>query len=1219
LNEGKQLANQTLQRKIAEKQAKNKTKLNLHLSSLNLTNGEKKQFFENLNKKVNLNTIKSKASSYAAQKKRARIAKNAENLAKFMTEQGLTQNEQAPFINRILTNKNDLPALKKEVTTLMNSKLKSIRQARRQELVSYLNTLTLNKSNVDGILKNYDNTNINADVLKSRASGISEARRQELYARNEGEFLNYLNTLQELTPNNRTEITSKLDGFFTNWQAIKKKATNLAVQRGNERRQANRDELSVYMSKLGVNDNVKRGLLKNFDDKLKNMSTIKREASAIKNQMVRNKIAANRKVFSNFLGTLNLGKNDVNKILETFNNGTVNTQQLKQQAINLQEQRKKERRQELSVYVTELGLDESDKKLILSNYNANPRNIAGLKTKANELKTQRNKEEKEKIRQELKSYLNTLNLLNNKNKKTLLSNTTKSPEAIKTQAKQLQEFKKTVKRESNKSTLQKSIRNLSEQDQKYLLNKFNTRNVTLNSLLNEAKQIRQKRVEEKRVKDRGSLYNHLTSLNLNVADRNSILNKFNKAGSNVNSLKNEATKLKKQRVVEKKRTNKQSLVEFLDTLNLSGENKKGILDRFNANGNATLETLRTNAKKLVDQRKVEKRLSNRGQLIEYLAKIGLNNTDSKTIVNKFNADESIRILDLRKEAVQIMNQRIKEKTAQNRDNLVNFLNNLSLPSNDIAKILKNFDSKAATLNNLKSRATNINSKIKTKISERKELSSYINTLGINGTKLLKKLDDGRSTLNRLKEDAKKMREVANAQIVRSKKDELRKYMAATKLTNVNKQSFVNRINLNTNLDIIKREVRELNSVLKGKNEEVARKKSELSVFLNDLNNLTPKQRTQFIKQVVSANTNIQPIKNQAASVNRTVKNRKIEQQRLENQKKRDEQIKIKKRDQERLEKHLSGLKYITNEEKSRYMSNFTNNKATLKNIVDASKAKNKNIENRKTKRLDNVKTPLLNRIRDAVPGFFGQWRREWESEIRKANSLEELESIAKRINEKIQLRKNIMNANIDEGRKKAQLRFVMKKNDSVEKRREELARNIRNKKNRMEKELAKTKPTTSVAFEPNNSTFTATNNPLFNEPKRPTLKNVGKRVVQNVKVKRMTNTLKKAANMEKRREEVSKLQGAERVAASRKLAANEGRNRGKTGENIKVLFNKKASAIKEIRAFKGAGIKNQNRFVRRLNAGENVNKVLKEARARNALGLKQMSKTKKALMKAQKN
>jgi len=57
----------------------------------------------------------------------------------------------------------------------------------------------------------------------------------------------------------------------------------------------------------------------------------------------------------------------------------------------------------------------------------------------------------------------------------------------------------------------------------------------------------------------------------------------------------------------------------------------------------------------------------------------------------------------------------------------------------------------------------------------------------------------------------------------------------------------------------------------------------------------------------------------------------------------------------------------------------------------------------------------------------------------------------------------------------------------------------------------------------------------------------------------------------------------------------------------------KSSAIRQIRSMRGMGAKNQDRFVRRINAGENPNSVLRDARARNKKAKGMTSKTKKSL------
>lgn len=105
---------------------------------------------------------------------------------------------------------------------------------------------------------------------------------------------------------------------------------------------------------------------------------------------------------------------------------------------------------------------------------------------------------------------------------------------------------------------------------------------------------------------------------------------------------------------------------------------------------------------------------------------------------------------------------------------------------------------------------------------------------------------------------------------------------------------------------------------------------------------------------------------------------------------------------------------------------------------------------------------------------------------------------------------------------------------------------LRNARKRSaEKGLAASKPTTSTAFL-NNSKFATTGNPLF--------KKAGKQVVQNIRMKTMTNAVKKAAETERKQQELSKLKGPTRVAASRNLGSKQGRDRGQTAEGVKKIF-----------------------------------------------------------------
>jgi hypothetical protein len=881
LNATKKLANQRLQNKIAEKRAKNLTKLGLHLNTLNLNNAEKRKFFNNFNRNVNLNTIMKNASNFKAQKRAGIKAEQLANLKQFLNEQGLNAGEQRPFLNKLNKNQDDLAALKVEAKRVADQKFANLKAKKRGELVNVLKNLSnLTQNNINGILKNFDNTNANVGVLSNRAKEINKSRKDEKYAQSEEELYDYLNTLQNLTPENRIEITSMLNGYFTNWNSIKKLATNTAVGRAEQRREAEKADLNNYLSNMGFNNNSKRIFFKNLDDG-KNLKVVKKDAAAYKKDLNAKRKATARKGFSNLLDTLYLNQPDRNALLEQFNDDTTGLNQLQNNAREREAKTINRNRGTLTLYLAdELKLNTPDVNLLLKNYNADPRSLNTLRNRGRQLKNARNEEERKEIRRQIKEYLNGLNLLNNKNKQNIINKNLPYKNA-KNEGNKAQEFKRIAKRGAERNTLTNAIKNLPNSDQKELLNKFNTRNVTLNSMLNEAKDLKVKRVAEKRARERTELYNALNGLNMNVADRNTIMNKFNKSNANVNTLRNEAVKLKNQRVAQKRSQNRNELEAILDGTNLNASNKSSILNKFNANKNATLTSLRATIEQLSNQRRTEKRLATRLEVERYLQKVGLSNANAKTVLNKFNADDRISLKDASNEANAILIQRVTEKMAQNRENLVQYMNGLNITNTNRAAILKNFDSEAANLNTLKNRATQINTAIKAKAAQRKELSNYINGLNINGTNLLNKFNNGSSTLNSLKKDADKRRAEFNARIVNAKREELEKYMNDTFIPKQNRGAFLNRITVNTNMNSIKSNVKNLDNSIRAQKEQEAKNRDAFSVFLNGLE-LTNKEREDFLKNYNGGKTNRGAIKNKALSINAAVKAKVLQRQELSN-------------------------------------------------------------------------------------------------------------------------------------------------------------------------------------------------------------------------------------------------------------------------------------------------------------------------------------------------
>ena len=831
LTEGKRLANNRVQMKIKEKRNKNKTALSIHLNKLGLKNTEKNQFLTNLNQNVNINTIKQRANAFMQNKKIQKNRVNREEFEEYLSQLNLTNAERLEFINMVTqTNNTNVTSLKKKANAYLAERIKIRRVTIRQELAAYLQGLNITNKDKTNIMREFNNTNTNAQVLRNRANGILGARKQQRFIEEEGEFMNYLNTLTNLTANNKSNITSKLNSYFTNWESLKKSATDLALTRASEKRNKQRTELENYASELGLNNTRKRALLKKLDNKESNLSTLKREAKEMKNGMNEEAKSEKRKNLLRQLTQFNITNENRSELMKQF--GNTNNSAIINQAKKVEANRRGTKRDELSLFMSELGLEETDRNLILKNFDANPKNTT-LRNKATKLKETRNKEDREKIRRELREYLNTLNMLNNSNKKKLMANNTKSYNNVKNEANQLQTQKKTL---------------------------------------------------SERKKQREELSRYINGLNM--------LNK----------------------------TNKQKLL---------------------ANNSRTYNNVRNEANKLQEFKKT----AERGGELNTLKKSmnGLNQNSQLYVIDKFET-QNVTLNSMLKEVAELKKKMATEKRAQNRSELVDYMNTLDVGNTDKKKILKNYDSQKANFGTLKNRATQINATIKNKAQQRQELSNYINDLGVNGAQLLKKFNDGRSTLNRLKADANKMKTVANARLVNTKKDQLRTHMKNTRLDDKNKKSFINRVTVDTNMNSLKGEVNDLNTQLKTRDEQLAAKKSNVSVFLNTLNDLRPENRKAFLAKVVNANTNTETIKRDAATMNKAVKNRKVEKERQEEEEKKKDLIRVREVDKKRLDQHLKGLKHLTSFEKMNYISSFERNGAKIENVIATSKAKDKDNE-----------------------------------------------------------------------------------------------------------------------------------------------------------------------------------------------------------------------------------------------------------------------------------
>ena len=851
LPEGKRLANNRLQMKIREKRNKNKTALSIYLNKLGLKNTEKNQFLTIMNSpNANVNNIKRRANAFIQNKKTQKQRSNREEFEEYLMQMNLTNEERFQFIDIVTqTNNTDVNSLKRKANTYLSERIKIRRDTMRQELAAYIQGLTnLTNKNKNDIMREFNSTKTNAGILRTRANSIAKQRKNQKNTEDEGAFLNFLDTLTNLTANNKTQISSKLNGYYTDFESLKKAAVDLSVQRAKEKRTKIREELKAYVNEIGLTNKYKARIMKALDNKVANLNTLKTEANRMKDEMDEESRSGKRKNLLRQLTQFNITNENRSELMKQF--GNTNNSAIINQAKRVEANRRSTKRDELSLFMSELGLEQNDRNLILKNFDANPKNTT-LRNKATKLKQSRNAEDRAKIRSELKEYLNTLNQLNKSNKKKLLANNTMSYNNVKNAANQLQG---------------------------------------------------QKKVISERKKEREELGRYISKL--------SMLN----------------------------RTNKKRLM---------------------ANNTRNTSNIKAEANQLQESKKGAKRAANTNGIKR--AMNGLGEEDQLLILNKWET-QNVSLGDIIKNVQALKKRRATEKWSINRQDLQDHMNGLNISNTDKQKILKIYNSRKANVTTLKNRATQLNGVTKNKERQRAELSNYIDGLGINGAQLLKKFNDGRSTVNKLKTEANKMRKVANASLVNSKRNQLRTHMKNTRLDDKNKKSFINRVAVDTNMNSLKGEVNNLNTQLKTRDETVAAKKSEISVYVNTLNDLRPENRKTFIAKVVNANTNVDVLKREAATMNGAIKARKVEKERQGEEEKKKMEKKKFEVDKARLGNHLMRLKHLTNPEMEDYMKSFKENGAKIENVIATSTAKDKdNEKDKETLRfyIRNAKIPQL--------------------------------------------------------------------------------------------------------------------------------------------------------------------------------------------------------------------------------------------------------------------
>jgi hypothetical protein len=904
---------------LAERRNKLKTYIN---NNTTLPQNKKAAFTRQVNlNNTNLIDLRKEINSEIQKVKDNKRTREMDELQKYLQPLNI---EKSKFIERFrasnISLENMKSAVNKEVAIKGNLDSKKRALADKIDTAKQYNVAFNFNTNTNKLDSPEKVEKLNRDVDEVIKSAIDKGRNKLsntiIDAKLNNDFMNKVTAVKSLK--NLTNVQKQIEAAITTKKNAKKEevtkymkqlglnnqeiqtVTSRNLSLNNSRKMANDiidKKKRLELTQLLNNKKVPVTDRKQFYDKITKNSKIGNIERNV-DTFLKNKSRENASNVEEVLNKYNLKPEDREAILndwDYFTNMTIVN--VKNKASNLSGQYKKEKEIALRRHLQDdLQLSTNDVNTIMRNFNTNPRNMNALHEKAKKLKnasgekkrlTERIRKAREENNLNLKFNINKENLktLNakinqayvGKGKKNLARralnrnlnisnelNAVKSLNNVQKLKNKLNGLINGKKREDLKK-VEEAIRNLNQENKNRFLQKFKNQNNSLGNILENVENFKKNLQNQKIGNQRRELYTYIDeTLNLNVKDRNSILFEFNNS-KNLNAAKRSANALKKTRVGEKISENRKKLEEILKPMNLTQENKATILKKYD-NSPGNLETFEANAKSLIQRKKNEKRSDERESLVKYMNNLGLSGEDRNMIVGFFNQSPNKTLESAKNNATSTKKTRDQEKLENALKNLPNIS---EMNKNKLRTNLKS----GTNINNVLSSAKRLNVNSKTKKSIEQSVVNYVSSknIGANGNKLIKNFKNGLLTANKVKEEANKRRESLNAETVTEKKKKLRNFMKNTLLSNRDKNRYIERVKLNTDLSNLERAIKSTDDKLKNERNTFARKQIELRTFLNGLTNLTSNQKTKFMGRVKNAGTDIGGIKREAERIDKAKK------------------------------------------------------------------------------------------------------------------------------------------------------------------------------------------------------------------------------------------------------------------------------------------------------------------------------------------------------------
>ena len=422
-------------------------------------------------------------------------------LVAYLTSIGLEPKQHPYFIEQYVNYGKPINTIKKEADNYYVKLFREYREKQLPKLIENLKKYKLDASNIEHIVNKYTKTYIQPDVLLKEAKVINNMRNYERWVEIEEEFIDYLDRLP-LKPDNRRKITTALEGYFVNFRPLKKSATNMAIKTKNEPRALGRKELENHINKIGgISRFNKVQFLKNYNRGAANLNTLKsgvENLKGIKNAQknIEAKAKVNQKNYFKRYVTNNLGLNTSNekvqKILNNYNRYPNYIQNHMSEAETLKALANERRR--LTNSAKMLPKDERRDKRIQNIRNAN--DVAQLNSDITDAYVAI-------IRKEITNMILQSGVKANINVGSI--NSLRKAEETRAKLMTAIEQKKT----RDYSTIQNAVRNMTQENQATLLQKFTTQNVPVDKMRKRVAELKQQRAIEAYKNSRSLLFNYM--------------------------------------------------------------------------------------------------------------------------------------------------------------------------------------------------------------------------------------------------------------------------------------------------------------------------------------------------------------------------------------------------------------------------------------------------------------------------------------------------------------------------------------------------------------------------------------------------------------------------------------------------------------------------------------------------------------------------------------